>query len=102
MKEEHTENTDDNKGPEEVLCISCDAEYPIEEQNIESDDNAASQKTPFFRDDGENEIRILDRQELQFLLGTLKQPFSENSSRTDGYFGLPYVVVSRKGQVVGI
>ena len=56
MKEEHAEYADDDEGPEVVLCVSRYTNYPVEEQGVEADDDAAPDKAPLFCDDRKNEV----------------------------------------------
>ena len=67
-------------------------DYPPHQEYIEQDDEGTSDKSPFFTDGAEDEVRALFRDESLCGLSTIEISFACQSARSDGNHGLVHVV----------
>ena len=64
----------------------------LADDQVQQQKNCCADKAKFFPHHGKNKVRMILRQEIQLTLRPLKQPFSEQHARTDGYLRLNDVI----------
>ena len=102
LKEKHGSQTDDDQITVGVLGAFRNAHDAVYEKAIQTDDDAAADKTKFLADDGEDEVGFRHRKVVERLLLPLEQPFPEKASGADGNLGVPDMIICADAQIVRV
>ena len=77
---------------ERISSVARNLDAAPEHDEVEEQQERRPDEAEFFADDGENEVGMVLRQEVQLALRSVEEPFAEEHARPDGDFRLDDVI----------
>ena len=96
LKQEHAQKSDDDQRAVQIHGITDDSREADQQEGVDQNREGTAEEAQFLYDNRKNEVRLLHRDEVQTLLRSLKEPFSEETTGAHGNLGLPDLVVAGK------
>lgn len=96
---EHSDDTGYHQRAVEIQSISNRCSHSVEQNAENGDDQQSAEESQFFANYGEDKVRRLYRNEIQFLLGAVEKTGTGKAAVADGYLRLPYLVVPTQVQI---